>query len=71
MVDLYLTSRYDRGTWLRQSLEGSLPGLKVWGPVLEGLQSVEGRRQETETGVSYRRNPALDPPLRDQWGKRL
>jgi hypothetical protein len=71
MVDLCLTSRYDGETRLRRSLEGSLPGLKVWGPVLEGLQSVEGRRQEVQTGNSHRRDP-LDPPvLRDQWGKRL
>jgi len=44
MVDLYLMSRTDRGTWLKESLEGSLPGLQVSGPVLEGNASPEGQR---------------------------
>lgn len=44
MVDLYLMSKTDRGTWLKESLEGSLPGLKVSGPVLEGKVSPEGQR---------------------------
>lgn len=44
MVDLYLMSPMERGLWLKKSLEGSLPGLKVEGPVLSGQASPEGAR---------------------------
>ena len=59
MIAGYLESRTDRGTWLAKSLAGSLPGLKVNGPVLEGRQSVEGRMAEfgMVAGANLRRMP--------------
>ena len=44
MIDLYLSSATDRGLSLKRSLEGSLPGLTVSGPVLEGQMAVERGR---------------------------
>ena len=58
MVDLYLMSKTDQGLRLRKSLEGSLPGLKVEGPVLEGRGSAEGQRRLQElAGLRERRGP--------------
>ena len=48
MVDLYMRSSMERGLRLKESLEGSLPGLKVSGPVLEGKASPEDQRRIQE-----------------------
>ncbi len=64
MVDLYLMSRTDRGMWLKKSLEGSLPGLKVEGAVLEGRASPEGQRfRQDMAGLKERRGPTYGSVL--------
>ncbi len=72
MVDLYLMSRTDRGMWLKKSLEGSLPGLKVDGAVLEGRASLlpspppptEGQRfRQDMAGLKERRGPTYGSVL--------
>jgi len=77
MVDLYLMSKTDRGTWLKKSLEGSLPGLQVSGPVLEGKASPEGRRFRQDMaafrgslGERYKSELDYDGVLRGHTGQK-
>ena len=76
MVDLYLMSKTDRGLWLKESLAGSLPGLRVEGAVLEGRASPEGQRfrQNMATGQTggerYRSVLDYDGVLRGHTGQK-
>ena len=61
MVDLYLMSKTDRGLWLKESLAGSLPGLRVEGAALEGLASPEGQRFRQDMATRKRARSGIGP----------
>ena len=61
MVDLYLMSKTDSGLWLKESLAGSLPGLRVEGAALEGLASQEGQRFRQDMATRKRARSGIGP----------
>ena len=61
MVDLYLMSKTDSGLWLKESLAGSLPGLRVEGAALEGLASPEGQRFRQDMATRKRARSGIGP----------